>query len=69
MNENEDSTPWLTAEQAAARAQVGLKLVYREVKAKRLRAARVGGRRALRLLPAWVDQWLEASSKPVEIRP
>jgi hypothetical protein len=35
-----------------------VKTIYREVKAGRLRAARVGGRRELRLLPEWVDAWL-----------
>jgi hypothetical protein len=35
-----------------------VKTIYREVKAGRLRAARIGGRRELRLLPEWVDAWL-----------
>ncbi len=60
--------PWLTGREAAQRARVGVKLIYREVAAGRLRAARVGGRRDLRFLPSWVDAWLEASSTPVEIR-
>jgi predicted DNA-binding transcriptional regulator AlpA len=62
-------SPWLTAEQAAARAQVGVKLIYREAQpGGRLRAARIGGRRELRFLASWIDQWLEASSTPVEVR-
>ena len=51
-------SPWLTVTEAADRARCGPKLIYREVQAKRLRAARVGGRRELRLLPEWVDEWL-----------
>jgi excisionase family DNA binding protein len=43
----DEKTPWLTPKQAAARAQVGVKTVYREVAAGRLKAARVGGRREL----------------------
>ena len=39
------SSPWLTVSEAAARARCGVKLIYREVTAKRLQAARVGGRR------------------------
>jgi len=52
------SSPWLTVAEAAERARVGLKLIYREVKAGRLRAAKVGGRRELRILPEWIDAWL-----------
>lgn len=59
---------WLTVPEAAARARVGAKLIYREVKAKRLRAATVGGRRNLRFLPQWIDEWLMASATPVEVR-
>jgi excisionase family DNA binding protein len=56
------SSPWLTAAEAAERARCGIKVIYREVRAKRLRAARIGGRRELRLLQEWVDQWLLESS-------
>ena len=51
-------TPWLTVKEAAARARCGTKLVYREVKAGRLQAAKVGGRRELRFLAEWIDEWL-----------
>jgi excisionase family DNA binding protein len=65
-----ETSPWLTVKQAAARAQVGPKLIYRECRAGRLlRHARIGGRRDLRFKPEWIDEWLEASSTPVEIRP
>jgi excisionase family DNA binding protein len=57
-----NDTPWLTVKQAAERAQVGPRLIYREVRAGRLKAARVGGRRELRLLPAWIDLWLESNA-------
>jgi excisionase family DNA binding protein len=60
-------TPWLTVAEAAERARCGVKLIYREVKAGRLRAAKVGGRRELRLLPEWIDQWLLTSTTLVEV--
>jgi hypothetical protein len=42
-------------------------VIYREVEAGRLRAARLGGRRELRLLPEWVDNWLIATTTPVDV--
>jgi len=65
MSAEQTTTPWLTVREAAARARVGSKVVYREVKAGRLRAARIGGRRDLRVLASWVDDWLTASAAPV----
>jgi excisionase family DNA binding protein len=56
------ASPWLTVKEAAERARCGVKLIYREVEAQRLRAARVGGRRELRILPEWIDQWLLAQT-------
>jgi excisionase family DNA binding protein len=47
--------------EAAARARVGVKVIYREVAAGRLRAARVGGRRELRLRAEHVDTWLDST--------
>jgi excisionase family DNA binding protein len=55
-------TPWLTVDEAADRARCGIKLIYREVAALRLRAVRLGGRRELRLLPDWIDAWLLAKT-------
>lgn len=59
-----DVSPWLTVAEAARRARCGVKTIYREVRAGRLRAARIGGRRELRLLPEWVDEWLLNSTTP-----
>jgi excisionase family DNA binding protein len=56
----------MTPKQAAAAAQVGLKLIYREVRGGRLRAARIGGRRDIRIHVDWLDEWLRAASEPVE---
>ncbi len=57
------SSPWLTVDEAAARAQCGKRMLYREVKAKRLRAVKVGGRRSLRFRADWIDTWLDAASR------
>jgi excisionase family DNA binding protein len=61
-------SPWLTAKEAGCRGRVGAKVIYRESKAGRLRHARVGGRRELRFRPEWIDQWLEQTAEPVEVR-
>ena len=53
-----DDIRWLTVRDAAARARCGVKTIYRAVRAGQLRAARVGGRRELRLLVEWIDGWL-----------
>jgi excisionase family DNA binding protein len=58
-------SPWLTVTEAAERARCGVKTIYREVRARRLKAARIGGRRELRLLPEWVDGWLLQSTAPI----
>jgi excisionase family DNA binding protein len=62
IDASEAPSPWLTVTEAAERARCGPKLIYREVRAKRLKAARVGGRRELRLLSEWVDAWLLAQT-------
>ena len=57
---------WLTLRHAAARAAVSEATIKREVRAGRIRFARVGGRRCLRFRPEWIDTWLEASVMPIE---
>lgn len=57
---------WITLEQAARRARVSTATLRREIARGRLRHARVGGRKAIRLRPGWVDAWLEAAAAPVE---
>ena len=61
-------TPWLTVKEAAVRARCGSKLIYREVRADRLRAARVGGRRELRFLDSWIDEWLVRCSTVQDVQ-
>ncbi len=58
---------WLTVLQAAAEAQVGKKTIYNAVKAGRLRAARIGNRRDIRIHRDWIRQWLESCADPVEL--
>lgn len=62
------TSPWLTVSQAAAYAQISVRTVYRECRANRLRHARIGGRREVRVRREWLDAWLDASAAPVEVR-
>jgi excisionase family DNA binding protein len=71
MSASPDATTspvWLRPAEAAARARVGVQLIYREVQAGRLRAARVGGRRELRFKADYVDAWLEQATQPDSTR-
>lgn len=61
-------TPWYTVAQASCVPQCQPKLLYREIQAGRLRAARIGARRDLRIHRDWLDEWLVASATPVEVR-
>ncbi len=59
---------WLTIGEVCDLARVGLEVAYREVRAGRLRAARIGSRRGpIRVHSDWVSRWLEASAQPVEL--
>jgi excisionase family DNA binding protein len=62
-------TPWLTADEAAARLRIHRKTLYAEVRAGRCRAARIAGRRNLRFLPEWLDAYLTSTAEviPVEL--
>jgi excisionase family DNA binding protein len=62
-----NSTPWLTAVEAAARLRINRKTLYAEVRAGRCRAARIGGRRNLRFLPEWLDDYLTSTAEVVPI--
>ncbi|MGH9311737.1 MAG: helix-turn-helix domain-containing protein [Vicinamibacterales bacterium] len=61
------TSPWLTVPEAATYAKVSNGIVYAECRAGRLRHARVGGRRDIRLKRDWIDDWYERSV-PQEVR-
>lgn len=61
------TTDWLTVREACPVAKVGPKTVYREIAAGRLRAARIGGRRDLRIHRRWIDEWLERTASVIEV--
>jgi excisionase family DNA binding protein len=63
-----DPDPWLTTRQAGDEIHVHEATIRRECKAGRLRHAKVGGRKSIRIRRSWLAAWLEASRTPVEVR-
>ena len=55
---------WLKIDDAADRVQCSVGTLRREVRAGRLRAVKVGGRRSLRFSAEWIDEWLQAERRP-----
>ena len=52
-------SPWMKVKpDAVAYAQVSESTLLREIRAGRLRAVFVGGRRAIRIKREWIDAWL-----------
>jgi excisionase family DNA binding protein len=58
-------SPWKTAAQAAARVNRSKQFLMREIRAGRLRAARIGGRGEYLLRDEWVDAWVEEQATPI----
>jgi excisionase family DNA binding protein len=52
--------PWLTVEDAAARALCRAVTIRRALATGRLRGVRLAGGRRWRLRASWVDAWLES---------
>lgn len=57
-----EPSPWLRVAGAAKRAQCGRSTIYSEVQAGRLRAARVGGGRILRIRAGWLTLGFKAEA-------
>ena len=61
----ETQSPWMTAAEAAAYLKRGRRFVMREIKAGKLRAALVGGRRKVLTSRQWCDQYVEDQATPI----
>jgi excisionase family DNA binding protein len=59
----EPTEAWLTVPEAARLARTCPKAIYTACAQGALRHSRVGGKKAIRIRPAWVHAWLEASSR------
>ena len=56
---------WLTVVEAAVYAGLCRDTIYTACEVGALRHVRVGGRRAIRLRPDWIDEWLERHTRQV----
>ena len=60
--------PWLNVSEAAEYAGLSRDTIYTACEQGELRSARVSGRRAIRIRPAWIDAWLERHAPDVQDR-
>jgi len=58
---------WRNAPEAAIYLKRGRRFVLREIKAGRLRAARIGGRGEILTCDEWLDAYVTEQAKPVPI--
>lgn len=66
MSSNTITSPWLKLRtEGAEYAKRSGRFLAREVKAGRLRAARIGGRGEYLTRREWLDQWIEDQATPV----
>ena len=64
----DETSPWLNAKQAAAYVGRHKQFVLGEIRAGRLRAARIGGRGEILTCREWLDEWVRYRAKPVEFQ-
>jgi excisionase family DNA binding protein len=57
---------WLNVAEAAEYAGVSRDTIYTACERREIHHARIGGRRAIRLKPEWIDAWLERHARRVE---
>ena len=57
---------WFNVSEAADYAGVSRDTIYTACERHELRSARVSGRRAIRIRPAWIDAWLERHAPDVQ---
>jgi len=62
----QNGTTWARLSDEAQRVQLHIQTLRRACRTGKLRHARVGGRRSIRLKPEWTDAWLLEESTPVE---
>ena len=59
---------WLNVGEGAEYAGVSRDTIYTACERREIHHARIGGRRAIRLKPEWIDAWLERHASGVQDR-
>jgi excisionase family DNA binding protein len=59
-------SPWLNIVDACLYARVSSQVIYRAIADRRLRAARVDGRRKLVVKREWLDAWLTSAAPDID---
>jgi hypothetical protein len=59
----------MNARETAAYVKRGRGVVLREIRAGRLKAARIGGRGEILTRREWCDEWIERQTTPVLVAP
>jgi excisionase family DNA binding protein len=59
---------WLTVAEGAEYSGVSRDTIYTACERHEIRHVRIGGRRAIRLKPAWIDEWLERHAQGAQDR-
>ncbi len=62
------SDKWVALDEGARHAGVSTATLRRAIRRGELRHARVSNRKILRLRLGWIDEWLLATTTPVEVR-
>ncbi len=53
---------WLDVREAAGYAGVSADTIYKACSSRELRHTRIGGRRVLKFIPEWLDEWMGAAT-------
>ena len=63
------TTPWKNADQGGKYIAKSARFVRNEIRAGRLRGARIGGKGEILTCDQWLDEYIAERAQPVMVRP
>ena len=60
-------SPWLTVREGGLYVKRSARFLRREIRASRLKAARIGGRGEVLLRREWLDEWVVSQMEPLMV--